>query len=1239
MEIKLTNYCFSFRKQFFITIMRAFVFFWCIFVFGGTPNVLSQNAKIYVATDEKVSVDEVFKMISNQTDYKFIYREGLFKYFPEVQLQKGVIYANKLLEKSISVGNVNFEFTDKNTIIVKEKKENVTLTEKQGFRVNGTVTDSKGVPLPGANILEKGTINGAQTDFDGRFSLTTKSKNAILIVTYVGFKPLEVSVNQETQLDIILQEDTEVLEEVLITTALGIKRQKKSLGYAAQEITASDVTISQPVDVAQGLQGKIAGLNINTSNGIANASSRVVIRGNNSLFGRNTPLIVVDGAIVDNSELEQGNVGSNVDSYRDWGNYLSYLDMTTVENITVLKGPNAAALYGARGANGVILITSKKGADRGGIGVEYTMSTTVNQVYRFTDVQNEFGGGFRASLESANPQLPRTANGEFFPAVLYPWQGEYPGSTGINSSHGSIPGGYNSWDVYSWFGGGSSWGPRMDGTQVLSWDGETRAYSPRPNNRDYMFSNGTETAHNLSFSSSNDFGSIRVGFSHKESDAVVENTNSKSTNFSLGSHVNISKVLSADINAGFNQNFRLNTPEIGTNNSWTKFNIYGMTRDYVPIEKDLYFGEDLFDGYRVNFGAAYPHQEYSKDLFWDVYENNDRLWRDEFLATIKLNAEITPWLNAFVRTSTDILSTRFEETNNTNKADGINGGVFNKTVSKGKTFNTDIMATFHKDNILTEGFNASLTLGYNNYSTNTVGVKGKNGSTFKVPNVYSLSNFIPDISDLTPNASGVPKTGSVETRYDVKSFSYIGLLNLSYNDYLFLELTGRKDYTSTLPRADNSTFYPSANASFIFTEALNIDSDILNYGQLRLTWGKSANAAPPYLLDNTYNTGTFGGVITNTRPNTVPPNELTFQTSESKEIGFALGFFNNRLNIDFTYYDIISENQIMTSILSSSSGASNVTFNSGALTNKGIEFIINGDIVRNDNFSWNASFNGAKNTNKIVSLAPGVDQQILASVFGNQGAFIKASPGENYGTIYGTDFELDSEGRKQVMNIYDQSDPTKVIGTQYKVSTEVQKIGNAAPKLTGGIGNNFRYKNFRLNALVDFKFGGDIYSVDHATAMGNGLSPETAAARNGGGLPYTFPDGSTANVGMVMAGFNVDDGRANDRVIPPANFYGITYAGWSHLPRARSLSVFENSWAKLREVSLTYSFPKDVLGKAKIFEDLSLSLVGRNLFYLYTTLPQKLNPEAINGTGNGQGLQWSAFPSIRSIGINIKAGF
>jgi iron complex outermembrane receptor protein len=327
----------------------------------------------------------------------------------------------------------------------------------------------------------------------------------------------------------------------------------------------------------------------------------------------------------------------------------------------------------------------------------------------------------------------------------------------------------------------------------------------------------------------------------------------------------------------------------------------------------------------------------------------------------------------------------------------------------------------------------------------------------------------------------------------------------------------------------------------------------------------------------------------------------------------------------------------MTSSIAPSSGANRVLYNTGALRNKGVEFIINATVVRNKNFSWNVTLNGAKNDNIIVSLAPGIRDERIADVFGTLGVFMRVIPGQKYGTIYGTDFERNAKGERLIENVKDGSG--NVLGTKYKITNEPIAIGNAAPKLTGGIGNTFRFKNFTLYGLIDFKLGGDIYSFDHSTAMGSGIAPETVKERNGGGLPYTYPDGSTGNVGMIMEGYNIDDGKQNTTVINPIYYYAGSYTGWTHLNRPRSLSVFENSWAKLREVALSYSMPQNIVSKTKFLQNLTVSVIGRNLFYLYTTLPDKLNPEAVNGVGNGQGLQWSAFPSIRSFGVSLKTQF
>jgi iron complex outermembrane receptor protein len=586
---------------------------------------------------------------------------------------------------------------------------NMVLLAQVNRTVTGTVKDNKGLPVTSATVNVKGSSQSTTTDENGNFSITLEKTNALLVISSVGFNTKELNSKNLTKLDVSLISSASDMNEVVVT-ALGVKRDKKSIGFAVQQVKIDAISIAAPVDIAQGLQGKVAGLNISTSNGLANASSRIVIRGNNSLFGNNQPLIVVDGAVLDNKSLPQSNTENSLGGYTDWGNYLSYMNMDNVDNVPVLKGPNAAALYGARGANGVVLITSKKGVAKKGVGLEYNMSYTSTNAFRYLDVQNEYGGGFSSALWTANPTLPKTASGENYVPTLYPagWQSNggnalAVGGTGVESSHNSIPGGRNTWDQFSWYGAGSSWGPKLDGTMTRWWDGKLRPYSPQPDNRAYMFQTGNSQQHNLSFSSASDFGSIRLSGSFADADQPVPNVSNKNTNFNLGSNVKISKMLTAEISASYNQNKRLNSPEIGTNNSWSKFMIYGMSREYQPIEKDMYKNAD---GSKNEFPGAYAHNEYIRDMFWNIYERNQNLNRDEFLSTVKLNAEISPWLNAFVRTSVDLVSSQFETKRTTTNPDRVSGGRFEKSVSKDKVFNTDIMVTAHKEDVLLKGLNA-----------------------------------------------------------------------------------------------------------------------------------------------------------------------------------------------------------------------------------------------------------------------------------------------------------------------------------------------------------------------------------------------------------------------------------------------------------------------------------------------------------------------------------------------------
>jgi iron complex outermembrane receptor protein len=383
-----------------------------------------------------------------------------------------------------------------------------------------------------------------------------------------------------------------------------------------------------------------------------------------------------------------------------------------------------------------------------------------------------------------------------------------------------------------------------------------------------------------------------------------------------------------------------------------------------------------------------------------------------------------------------------------------------------------------------------------------------------------------------------------------------------------------------------------------------------------------------------YSSNAFGGAVTRYLDPNIPPQNLAPQRSKSFEFGTQLAFLGNRLSLDLTYYRIKSTDQILSAPLAVSSGFENKTFNTGELQNNGIEFIIKGTPVRNQNFEWTSSLNGAHNSNTVVALSEGIDKYYLGTIFGSRtGATMYAKVGDQFGTIYGLDYKY-LNGQKVVKRLMDNTN-TKVVGTQYVTTADVVPIGNATPWLTGGFGNTFKYKNLSLYFLTDFKLGGDLYSFDYASAMGEGKSPETLLERNGGGLPYTYPDGTTANHGVILDGV-FEDGTKNTDVVNYMYKYAGQYAAWSNVDMPRSNAVFENTWVKCRELSLTYDMPASIVKATKFMQGMSISLIGRDLFYLYKTLPNNLNPEGISGVGNMQGFQWASLPGTRSYGLSLR---
>jgi iron complex outermembrane receptor protein len=1223
-----------------VTLLQSLLVLSCIScAFAGKADgqeILDKKVSLNLPFRE---IKAVLKTIAASTEIGFTYSSNVLPGRQKITVIAEEERLGDVLEKIFKPLHISFEVIGRQVILKKESGATAQVLpsgngEVAAKPIDGTVTGADGAPLQGVSVTIEGTTRGTTTDAKGHFQLQA-NEGEVLVFSSIGYLVSKVKVGTPSSIEVSLKKSDNSMGEVVVT-ALGIKREARSLGYSDQQVSGGDITKVDPPNVAQGLMGKAAGLNVSVPNGVEGGSTRIVIRGNNSMLGNNQPLIVVDGVMVDNEPiLPQGQnlsiqnaLGTNTDvrstQGTDYGSFLNTINADDIESINVLKGPTAAALYGARGANGVLLITTKKGGKEKGLGLSYNFSNRWNDPYRKVKLQHEYGSGMTETLYSANPAFYKDGSGN---DRQFNENDQY-------GPHSQVPGGDNFYAYIGFPGDGASWGPKMAGQPLTWWDGTTRPYTANDDIFKSFYKTGHTSTHNIAFSGGGDAGTVRASYTRTTNDAITYNSNSSQNVFNIASAINVSKKVKVEATASYTNLNRLNVPnttgyDLSGNAipSTGYITMYGLPADYKAIERGLYINPDGSKNTTLNANAPYPSMG-MQDYWWNTLQNNTTFTQNQLLGSVKLTADILPWLNATGHAGIDYYTNQFETKNKPTDAEGLTGGSYSNDLSKVTTVNLDGLLTAHKTDLLPD-FDASLSVGGSYYHNKLYDLYASNPGPFLYPFTYNLTNY----------AGTNPFPRPTENRNESEIQSAYGILNLAYKKYLFLELSGRNDWSSTLPKANLSFFYPSANLSFVFTDAFKMDavSNWLSYGKLRFAAAGSANGYVPYQTIYTYLQPTLGGFTGGlTVPSTLPSlGPLVPQKSRSYEVGTDLGFLNNRINLNFTYYNIYSYDQILAVNIPTSSGADRLTINTGALRNAGIEFIISAKVISHKDFGWDISVNGAHNRNKVVSIAPGVDQIPLGSWFGGDGVNMNAHVGDDYGTIYGYDYQY-MNGQRVVNLIKDGSG--NVIGSQYATTPDLVKIGNANPKLTGGISNTFHYKNFSLYVLTDFKIGGQIWSADYSSLMGQGEAPETVYERDGHGLPFTFPDGTTANVGVILPGVT-PDGKPNTAVVNSWWKYAGNYQSWSNVPLVRSNAIFTNSWGKLRELSLTYRVPPGLISKTGIFQNLSVSLIGRDLFYLFTTLPDRLNPEGINGTSNTQGIQWAQLPGVRSFGLSVKAGF
>lgn len=1075
--------------------------------------------------------------------------------------------------------------------------------------VTGSVTDAAtGEPLPSVSVKEKGTSNAAITNFDGNYTIKA-GKGAVLVFSSMGYASQEVSVTGTT-MNVALAISASKLDEVVVT-ALGISRDKKSVGYAIQEVGGAEVNKVKDANFMSSLSGKVAGVNIRQS-GTMGGSANVVIRGYKSLTGNNQALFVVDGIPISNQITNSGNQQTGRGGY-DYGNAAMDINPEDIDKVSVLKGAAATALYGARAANGVILITTKKGTKRNGLGVSVTSGYTVGSVNPDTYVryQNRYGAGY-GQYYGPDTIAGYPTNGYM---VAYDVDGDgiddpcTPTTEDASFGLAFDP----NFMVYTW----ESLYPE------LSTYGQKSAHVAGANNPLYFFEQSANINNSVAIDGGNDNGSFRLSATQFSTKGIVPGSSLKRNNFSFTGSLKASDKLTVSTTAQFIQ--QAGRGRYGT--GYDSRNPNQSFRQWFNVGVDMAKQKEAYEltGKNITwnpFGYGYGDDAtkpiYSDNPYFSVLENYQTDQRNRLIGNMMATYKINDWLDFMGRASIDTYSELQEERAAVGSVE-IPGYIRrNRNVTE---TNIDMILSANKVFGSNDEFSFNGRLGSNMRRNSVEAISASTNGGLVVPGVYALSNSVN-----TPNAPG-------ETAYQIGVNGLFAAASLGYKNFLYVDLTGRQDVSSTLPAANNTFFYPSAAMSLVFSELIDVDA--ISFGKVRLNYAEVGSDAPAQALADAYNMGTaFGSTSLASAPSTSNNAGLLPESTVSTEAGLEMMFFNNRVGFDVSVYDQTSFNQIMPAKVSSTSGTIYKYVNAGEINNKGIELSLSATPIQAGDFEWNTNLNWTKNTNMVVSLFEGAENLQLASVQG--GVTIEARPGQAYGVIYGTTHVRDAEGRPVV---YDM--PAQYGGVRYLVGDK-DVIGNINPDWYAGWNNSFRFKNWTASVLLDMQMGGNFFSLDTYYGYATGLydfsagdndlgNPVRDLAIDGGGYKINnvaYWDGSTVDGDGNPSGFVVGDYYAD------MHYYGNALG---YARNAREYHVWDASFIKLREVALNYSVPSSYLGSTGI-KGLDVALTGRNLAILWKNNPYS-DPEAGLSAGNVQGYQSGAYPAVREVGVNVKLKF
>jgi TonB-linked SusC/RagA family outer membrane protein len=1015
----------------------------------------------------------------------------------------------------------------------------------QNKTISGTVTElESGALLPGVNVLEKGTKNGTSTDFDGNYNISVSSSSAILVFTSLGYTTKEVAVGNSNTLNVSLIEDAEQLGEVVVT-ALGVKRNTKALGYSVTQLDGREMNTVKQTNAINSLQGKIAGVQISGNAAGAKGSTRVIIRGNSSLTGNNQPLYVIDGITINNSNLGSAGTWGGADA----GDGISALNPDEVQSITVLKGGAAAALYGSRASNGVIIITTKTGAGSDGISVDVSSSV------QFDDIKND-------------PYDPQTTYG----------QGRDFSTTSDNL------------DTYA------NWGTKLDGSSVEQWDGVSRPYSYKGNNLNKFYQGGQTLINTVAVSSSSEKSNFRVSYSNLDNTDIIPNSTLNRNTLGLNASQKF-RNFTADVNIKYIQDDAIGAPRLSDSPGNANF---GMRLFAPNIDVNDMLGAGGLGTNEDGSEFRTSDNTFSQNPWFAAWKFVNNSVKERVIASANVRWDIADFFYVTGRFGMDRFDYNRRDITPYGTAFSPLGGMSELKLTN---IQRDADLFIGTDNLkIQEDLSITAFLGVGKNYQNSESVTA-NGSNFIVPFLYTVGN--------TQNQGA--GYGFSEKQIN----SAYGSAEIGYKDAMFLTLTARNDWFSTLSllnkQSPNNDLFTSASFSLVLSDMFTLP-EAVSFAKLRAGYSQVAGGADgPYSLNLTYGIygqGHQGASLGNISNGSIPnPNITPFQKNEI-ELGFDLRMFDNRASIDFTYYDNATIGDIVGVSASRTSGYGSALANLGEVSNTGYEVLLSGSLIRAENFAWDLSLNYSYNDSKIVSTND-EDTNISMDEPRSRNLNVTHIVGETYGALYGTSYNRDTQGRI-IHDIDPDGTPIPQVGAR-------KILGFGVSPTSIGVSNNFRYKNFNMSVLVEGKYGGQMYSGTNALSKYFGAHKATI-------------DADGRENGFTVSGVDAS-GAAFTTAIAPDRIEDY----WRRTYEIAEESIYDVNYLRLRQMSIGYNIPRKILENTFI-KTASVSVIGRNLFFFSNSV-ENVDPESGYNVSNSQGLEWFGMPIPRTVGVNVNLKF